>query len=144
MKLNKKNVMIEMISIQSIYNEKTETSLITEGNLRNEGSDSFKITYKDSEATGFDGSTTEIAVTGNSIASIIRTGSTHSDLVIEPGKKHHCHYETPYGEMIVGIYTHKIDNSLTSDGGRLYLKYTIDVNSSYLSDNEIVMNIKNA
>ena len=137
MKLNKKNVMIEMISIQSIYNEKTETSLITEGNLRNEGSDSFKITYKD-------GSTTEIAVTGNSIASIIRTGSTHSDLVIEPGKKHHCHYETPYGEMIVGIYTHKIDNSLTSDGGRLYLKYTIDVNSSYLSDNEIVMNIKNA
>ena len=51
MKLNKKNVMIEMISIQSIYNEKTETSLITEGNLRNEGSDSFKITYKDSEAT---------------------------------------------------------------------------------------------
>lgn len=130
-----------MISIQSTYDEKTETSLITEGFFSTEKNNSFIISYEDSEATGFEGSVTEISVKGNSLASIIRTGTTHSELVIEPGKKHHCHYETPYGEMIVGIFTHKIENNLTSDGGHLYIKYTIDVNSSFMSDNEIVMNV---
>lgn len=132
-----------MISIQSIYDEKTETSLITEGTYGSDEENSFLISYKDSDATGFNGSVTEISVKGNSLASIIRTGTANSDLVIEPGKKHHCHYETPYGEMAVGIYTHSIKNDLDSDGGRLYMKYTIDVNSSYMSDNEIIMNIRN-
>ena len=44
--------------------------------------------------------------------------------------------------MRIGVYTHAIDNTIDKDG-RLYLKYTLDLNSSYLSDNEIIMNIKN-
>lgn len=77
--------MIEMKSIQSIYNDKTETELVTSGKFRRDD-ESFLISYKDSDATGFKGSETEISVTGNSIASIIRRGSANSDLVIEPGK----------------------------------------------------------
>lgn len=138
-----KDVMIQMKSIQSIYDEKTETELITRGKYRREN-DSYYISYEDSEATGFSGSVTEISVTENKFASIIRTGSTHSDLVIEPGKKHHCHYETPFGSMDIGIYTHSIKNNLMDDGGNLYMKYTLDINTSYMSDNEIIMNIKKA
>lgn len=130
-----------MKSIQSIYNDKTETKLTTSGKFRRI-SDRFLISYLDSEATGFEGSETEISVTGNEIASIIRRGSSSSDLVIEPGKRHHCHYSTPYGEMVIGIYTHAIENNLNENGGSLYMKYTIDINTSYMSDNEIIMNIK--
>ena len=137
------NVMIQMKSIQSIYDEKTETELITQGKFSKKNN-SYLISYEDSEATGFKGSVTEILVTENKFASIIRTGSTSSDLIIEPGKKHHCHYETPYGSMDIGIYTHSIKNNLMDDGGDLYLKYTIDINASYMSDNEIIMNIKKA
>lgn len=132
-----------MKSVQSIYNDKTETELITSGTFRKKD-DKFIISYKDSEATGFDGSTTEITVIGNRLASIIRKGSSSSDLVIEPGRKHHCHYETPYGGMMIGIYTHTIENKLDKSGGSLYMKYTLDINSSYMSDNEIIMNIKKA
>ena len=126
------NVMIQMKSIQSIYDEKTETELITQGKFSKKNN-SYHISYEDSEATGFKGSVTEILVTENKFASIIRTG-----------KKHHCHYETPYGSMDIGIYTHSIKNNLMDDGGDLYLKYTIDINASYMSDNEIIMNIKKA
>ena len=126
--------MIQMKSIQSIYDEKTETELITQGKFSKKNN-SYHISYEDSEATGFKGSVTEILVTEN---------STSSDLIIEPGKKHHCHYETPYGSMDIGIYTHSIKNNLMDDGGDLYLKYTIDINASYMSDNEIIMNIKKA
>ena len=137
----KNNVIIEMKSVQFIDNEKTETELITKGNYTKQN-DSWRISYEDSEATGFEGSVTEICVIGNKFAPIISTGEAHSDLVIEPKKKHHCHYETPYGSMDIGIYTHSIINKLNDDGGTLYMKYTIDINASYMSDNEIILNIK--
>lgn len=141
--MGSENYVIEMKSIQSIYNDRTETELVTSGNFRR-SDDKFLISYLDSEATGFEGSETEITVTGNKLASIIRRGSSSSDLVIEPGKRHHCHYSTPYGEMVIGIYTHTIENKLDENGGSLYMKYTIDINTSYMSDNEIIMNIKAA
>lgn len=130
-----------MKSIQSVYNEKTETELITTGKFNIENN-IFYISYEDSEATGFEGSVTEISVKENKYASIIRTGTTNSDLIIEIGKKHHCRYDTPYGSMSIGIYTHSINNELSENGGDLYMKYTIDINSSYMSDNEIILSVK--
>lgn len=141
--MDSENFVIEMKSIQSIYNDRTETELVTAGKFRR-SDDKFLISYLDSEATGFEGSETEITVTGNKLASIIRRGNSSSDLVIEPGKRHHCHYSTPYGDMVIGIYTHTIENKLSENGGSLYMKYTIDINTSYMSDNEIIMNIKEA
>lgn len=141
--MNSEKILIEMKSVQSIYNDKTETELVTSGKFRIDD-DSFHISYLDSEATGFEGSETSISVTGDKFASIVRRGTSSSDLVIEPGKRHHCHYSTPYGDMVVGIYAHAIENDLDENGGKLYMKYTIDVNTSYMSDNEIIMNIKKA
>ena len=78
---------------------------------------------------------------GGKTASIIRKGTANSVLSLEVGRKHYCQYGTPYGDMRIGVYTHAIDNTI-SENGRLYLKYTLDLNSSYLSDNEIIMTIK--
>jgi uncharacterized beta-barrel protein YwiB (DUF1934 family) len=99
------------------------------------------ISYEDTSATGFEGSVTTITVYGNDSASIIRRGTANSVLSLEIGRKHYCQYGTPFGDMRIGVYTHAIDNTIEKDG-RLYLKYTLDLNSSYLSDNEIIMNIK--
>ena len=70
------------------------------------------------------------------------TGTANSVLTLETGRKHFCQYETPFGGMQIGVYTHTIENTLSEDG-KLYLKYTLDLNSSYLSDNEIIMTINN-
>lgn len=139
----KSKVIIEMKSVQLVGGEKSEAKLITEGTYE-EKNDCQIISYKDSEATGFEGSVTDITIKEEKYASIVRQGSSRSDLMIEPGKKHHCHYGTPYGEMVVGIYTHKIENKLDGMCGSIYMKYTIDINSSYMSDNEIILNIRPA
>ena len=136
-----KDVLITLKSIQSSYSEKEETELITEGRLRKVDG-GFQIMYDETEATGFLGSTTVLSCFGNSRASMERIGTAPSTLIIEKNKKHHCHYGTPYGELMVGVYTHMIDNSLTENGGKLYFKYTLDVNSSYVSDNEVYINVK--
>ncbi|MBR5165708.1 MAG: DUF1934 domain-containing protein [Ruminococcus sp.] len=137
----KKNVLISLTSIQWQDDEKNETELLTRASLSKAGSQDV-ISYEDTSATGFEGSVTTITVDGSSSASIIRQGTANSVLSLEIGRKHYCQYGTPFGDMRIGVYTHAIDNTIEKDG-RLYLKYTLDLNSSYLSDNEIIMNIKN-
>ena len=126
----KKNVLISLTSIQWQDNEKNETELLTKASVsKTDGRDI--ISYEDTSATGFEGSTTTITVDGGKTASIIRKGTANSVLSLEVGRKHYCQYGTPYGDMRIGVYTHAIDNTI-SENGRLYLKYTLDLNSSYL------------
>lgn len=134
----KKQIQMKMRSVISADGESNETELLTDG-VMEQADGKFIISYEDSDATGFEGSVTTITAEGNELVSIIRSGTANSNLVIETGKKHFCLYGTPYGDITVGIFTHKIDNSLTPEGGSLYLKYTVDVNSAFMSDNEIYL-----
>lgn len=136
----KENIAISLKSIQWIDNDKTETELFTKAVLEKK-EDAVFIRYDDTSATGFEGSVTTIEVHGNKYASVLRRGTSNSLITLEPAKKHFCHYETPFGSMQVGVFTQKIDNKLDTDG-TLYMKYTIDINSAYISDNEIILEIK--
>lgn len=136
----KKDVLITLKSIYNDGNDNTETELITDG-VFSPVKGGFRITYNETEVTGFAGEQTEITALGDDVVSIVRTGVSGTNLVIEKSRKHHCHYGTPYGDLMIGVYTKDIKNDLDSDGGNLYLRYTIDVNSSFVSDNEIYLNI---
>jgi len=139
--LKNKDVMITLKSIQSTGKDKEEMELITQGKYR-KTSDGFVISYDESEATGYEGSKTILTTIGESQVTMERKGSTTSNLVIEKNKKHHCHYGTPYGDFMVGITANDIKSNLDIDGGELYFKYVIDINSSYISDQEIFINVK--
>lgn len=136
----KKNAILKMRSIQKVGGESSETELLTDG-IFSISKDVYTIKYKESEATGFEGSNTEMSCRGDEMATIKRTGSFNSQLILEMGKKHFCHYNTPFGNMIVGITTNTIKNTMTAVGGSVYLNYSVDVNSSFLSDNEIFIDI---
>lgn len=138
---NQKDVLITLKSIQYDGKDSNETELITEG-LYKKTNDGYVITYNESEATGYKGSKTKLTTIGENQVTMERSGSTSSHLFIEKGKKHHCHYGTPFGDFMVGITTKDIKSSLADNGGDLYLKYVVDINSSYVSDHEIIVNIK--
>lgn len=133
--------MISLTSIQHQDDDTNKTELLTKAEfVRENGYDI--ISYEDTSATGFEGSVTTIKVDGCRNASITRQGTANSVLSLEIGRKHFCQYGTPYGCLQIGVYTHAIENTLDKDG-RLYLKYTLDLNSSFLSDNEIIMTMQN-
>ena len=137
----KKKVLISLTSIQHQDDDTNNTELLTKAEfVRENGYDI--ISYEDTSATGFEGSVTTIKVDGCRNASITRQGTANSVLSLEIGRKHFCQYGTPYGCLQIGVYTHAIENTLAKDG-RLYLKYTLDLNSSFLSDNEIIMTMQN-
>ena len=118
--------------------------LITEGTfkpIKLGNADGWEISYEDSEATGFAGSTTTVTCIGDELASMRRSGSADSHLVIEKDRRHHCHYGTEYGDMLMGISASRIINRLSEEGGVLYFKYTIDINSAFVSENEIYFEV---
>lgn len=135
-----KNVTIRLTSVNTVDGDASRTDLTTAGKLKSlDGG--YMLEYEESEVTGFKGSTTYLSVFGSELVNLRRVGTAPSDLILEKSKKHHCHYGTPYGEFIMGIYTHGIVNNMDENGGELYFKYTVDINSGYVSDNEVYITV---
>lgn len=137
-----RKIFLNLKSINSVGNDSSKTELNSDGVLRILENGEIEISYEESEATGFKGSTTFIVISPDNLVTLKRVGSAPSILTIEAEQKHLCHYGTPYGDITMGITTHAVRSNITFDGGELYLKYTIDVNGGYVSDNEIYLNVK--
>ncbi len=120
--------------------DKDTTELFTYGRME-QIANGFRLGYDESEATGFQGSHVTLEVFRDKVT-MQRRGKAVSSLIIERGKKHHCHYGTEYGDFMIGISTDEIRSCLTDKGGDIYLKYTLDINSSYMSENEMYINVK--
>ena len=46
--------------------------------------------------------------------------------------------------MTVGVFGEEIENTLTENGGKLFMKYSLDINSGLISENEIEISVKAA
>ena len=136
----KKNVCITIKSTQTVDEEKDTTELFTFGAME-QFDGGFRLHYDESEATGFEGSSVTLEVSDNMVT-MTRSGKVISSLFIEKGKKHHCHYGTEFGDFMIGVCTDEIKNELKSTGGDVYLRYTLDINSSYMSENGMHINVK--
>ncbi len=106
--------------------EQDSVELMTRGKFtRRNGS--YYIAYAETAATGYDGCTTTVKLNADaSQVTMTRFGKVPSQLVIEKGVRHICHYETGFGSVSLGVAADVIDPELTEDGGRLRFSYTLD------------------
>lgn len=137
----KKDVLISIKGISNIDGEEDIMELMTVGNLFMKDGKQI-ITYKESQATGFEGTTTMLEVTGNSSVILKRRGANRSELIIEKGRRHLCHYDTGAGDIMIGVFSDSITNTLNETGGDVSFKYSLDINSSLASENEVYINVK--
>lgn len=131
-----------LTSIQREEKDTSESTLDTEIQYYTNEDGERVIAYEESETTGMEGSDMQLRIAKDGMISIVRTGTYQTHLVVQKGKKHFCHYETPLGEFAVGVSAKWVRNELTDEGGKLALRYTVDANSTLLSDNEIRIEIK--
>ena len=137
----KEDVTISLVSTQSDGENSEQSEIITKGTYEKKD-DLFVISYKETEATGFEGATTELCVYGNEKVVMNRTGGFMSNLIVEMGRKHYCQYGTPYGDITVGVNSKEITSQLDEQGGKVNFKYVIDVNSSYVGDFDVTIDVK--
>lgn len=139
--LNKKDVDIRLISRQSDGEDTEETEVLSQGKLwRTENG--FVVEYEESEATGYEGCVTTLETVGEDKVMMSRTGTVTSNMVVQTGEKHHCVYGTLYGNFEVGVAAKRIEVGLSDEGGSLFFSYVVDVNSSYVGDFEISVDVK--
>ena len=79
------------------------------------------------EATGYAGCTTTVKLSSDArMVVMTRFGKVPSQLVIEKGVRHICHYETGFGSVSLGVAADEIAPELSEAGGRLRFSYTLD------------------
>ena len=101
----------------------------------------FSVSYDENEGIGYENCTVSINAEGLKVF-IQRTGPASSSFNIEKNVKHHSIYGTPFGDFTMGINTYDVKNELTANGGRLWFKYSIDINSDFVSENEMEIRVK--
>lgn len=73
---------------------------------------------------------------------LTRNGAVNVHMIFEENRKNMTSYNTPYGNILIGIDTRKIHIAQESDRIVVDVDYALDVNYEYLADCQIVLDIR--
>lgn len=136
---------ITVIGKQTVDGEEDKIEVFTAGDLKIED-DKLTITYPEypeENGSALSAQKTETTVTlENGVLSIDRQGEMSSHLILEKGVRHECLYQTPMGQMFIGIFTDEIKSDLTEHGGEITAAYQLDFNRTVVSYNEFYISVK--
>ncbi len=133
----KKEAVIRIVSMQRTENGDNSGEMTVSGTLTCEKNQATIEYIENNEETGPEETT--ITVYENNTVSIVRKGQFSSEMMVEKNVRHHTFYRTPYGELTMGIYGSQVEWSKDANGGILKMKYSLDFNNGFVSEN--TMNI---
>lgn len=136
--------LIHVEGIQESGDVRDRISLVTKGEFvcRDRA---YYITYRETEATGYAGCTTTVkAQEDGERVSMLRFGPAPSQLLLERGVRHICHYETGQGALSLGLCADEIVCDLSEDGGSLRFSYLVDMGEETLSKNSVHITVRRA
>lgn len=137
-----KNVIIKVIGSQMVDQDTNRIELETEGKYYKKGS-SYYITYRESEVTGLQGTTTTLKVS-ESVITLMRFGTINSQLVFEQGQKHISHYDTIHGAFTIGVIANTVDINVNDSGGEIRVDYQLELDNAEVGVNDFIMQIREA
>jgi len=118
--------------------DKSEIEFFVEGTYIEKNNVKY-ITYKESELSGMEGTTTTLRIAENSL-SIIRFGTYNSKLEFKNGEQTHTSYQTPYGNVMMVINTCLLDIDLRQgEKSNIHLKYSLKTGVEEALMNEIII-----
>lgn len=138
-----KYVIISVKGTQTAANQEPNIlELVTEGKYYKKG-DAYFITYKESEVTGMEGTTTTLKI-ANGVVTLMRFGSVNTQFIFEPGQKHLTHYDTNYGTFTMGVYANEVDVKVNDQGGEIKVDYLLEIDNNKSGENVFHMFIREA
>ena len=138
-----KNFLIKIkgLQIDSVSDEAENMELTTEGIYEYDKENMlYYIEYDESEATGMEGTQTSVEI-GQDYISVQRSGSVNSDMLFIEGRKTHSVYTTPFGQLLMGIYTNKLEIDTTDNTCHIKADYIIDINDQLLGKNKLEIDV---
>ena len=99
--------------------------------------DGFRIEYVESD----ENVTTTIDTFADDTVALNRTGPMHSHMVFADGKTHICICDTDYMPIQLRVNTKKLKNSLSLQGGKLDIDYTIEIVGNLAEKNKLTFSV---
>lgn len=136
-----KNVIINVVGIQTVDKEKDTVELTTEGRFgTNNGK--YYLSYEEGQLVDNSNIKTKIFVNSSDSVVLQRKGEITSRMEITKGNRNFGLYSTPVGDIFIGIYGEKIDIDLNENGGSINMVYTIDSDLKLVSHNEVRITVR--
>ncbi len=137
-----KEVLIEIKGTQQYFEEDCDVTTFTTNGTMSVEKGIYTLCYDESEMIGAKGVKTELTIENSQKMTLARHGGMESRMVVEKGRRHSCLYNTPQGDFVIGIYGEALMAELNESGGKIYMSYTLDVNSGLLSKNIMEIKVK--
>ncbi len=137
----KKKYLISIIGEQILDGESDKIEVLTTGNYMMK-KDHCYIGYKEYEENNPNDYSDNLIKVENDMVTITRKGTMKSQLMLEKGKRHQCVYQTPMGDLMIGVYTKSMKSTLTETGGTLEVSYTLDFNTDLMSENSFKVTVE--
>lgn len=135
----KRKCTVKLTDIQIEEGERQAVEITTQGTYEWTG-EGYAIRFEELFDEGVRSMTT-IRSRRDGCVTVVHRGDITTELTVELGKRHNCHYVTPYGELLIGIDAIELIDELTETGGTLKMTYSIDYYAAVAAMKEITLTI---
>lgn len=135
-----KDVLITISGFQMMEDDNSDVEMIVRGDYYQKNGKHY-ILY-DEIMEGFEGKVSNVIKISPAGMDIIKRGLTNAHMQFEKNKKNHSCYNTPMGDMVVGIQANHIHIDEKPDNLKVDVNYSLDINYRHLSDCSIRLDIQ--
>jgi uncharacterized beta-barrel protein YwiB (DUF1934 family) len=135
------NVVVTIVGTQrDAEGEESRIELITAGHYYEKNGVQY-LTYKDSEVSGQEGTTTMLKVYEQSVV-LVRAGSVQYKQEFRLDQKSHSSYVTSYITMGMSIVTNSMELALHGPTGNIDICYELEINRQWQSTNTLSISVR--
>ena len=135
-----KDVLVKISGLQFAEDQDSgPVEIITTGNYYKKNGKHY-ILY-DEVQEGFDGVTKSVIKVNDDFLDVTKKGVTNVHMMFEKNKKNMSYYNTPFGNLLVGINATDVKVNETEDNIDIKVDYMLEVNYEHLAECSISMNI---
>lgn len=131
---------IHIDATQDLGRTDDKISLMTEGLYLRQG-DAWVVKYIEDEASGIAGTVTRIEIYDDDRVVVERKGPLTSRMEFRAGSSNRVPYNTEYGMSVLGIHTRSLTTDFAAGGGKLSVRYMIDIDSVMSLENKLDMTV---
>ena len=135
------DAVLTILSTQTAEGETDRSELNTTAVFSRKGGE-VTIQYTELDDTGNAVGETVITVLSQNLVTIHKIGFAEAVMVLEKGKTHPVKYSTVFGNMEMLLCALDIHALFHPGGGRLQLRYLIDIGDSYSAVNTIDLRVR--
>ena len=136
-----KDVLVKISGLQfgEENDENDPVEIITTGSYYKKNGKHY-VVY-DEVQEGFEGVTKNIIKLNDEFMDVTKRGVTNVHMMFEKNKKNLSYYNTPFGNLLVGINATDVKVNETEDNIDIQVDYKLEVNYEHLAECSISMNI---